>query len=197
MRHIWAKITRRSVAVAATLAGLAAFPVCAQTFQERLTLCLTCHGEKGQSEKPEVPSLGAQPAFYLLIQLYMFRERQRVVEVMNDATKGLTDEELRKLADTVSKLPQPQPVEGPVDNARMEGARVLIEQHRCNFCHQNLAGQENVPRLAGQREDYLVKTLHEYKTNIRRGYDASMAEVIYPLNDAQILDLAYFIAHAR
>jgi len=81
----------RSVAVAATLAGLAAFPVCAQTFQERLTLCLTCHGEKGQSENPEVPSLGAQPAFYLLIQLYMFRERQRVVEVMNDATKGLTD----------------------------------------------------------------------------------------------------------
>jgi len=187
----------RSLAVAASLAGLAAFPACAQTFQERLTLCLTCHGEKGQSAKPEVPSLGAQPALYLLIQLYMFRERQRVVEVMNDATKGLTDEELRKLADTVSKLPQPQPVEGPVDNARMEGARVLIEQHRCNFCHQNLAGQENVPRLAGQREDYLVKTLHEYKTNIRRGYDASMAEVIYPLNDAQILDLAYFIARAR
>src|ERR1700693_71018 len=52
------------------------------------------------------------------------------------------------------------------------------------------AGQENVPRLAGQREDYLVKTLHEYKTNIRRGYDASMEEVIYPLNNAQILDLA-------
>ena len=45
----------RSLAVAASLAGLAAFPACAQTFQERLTLCLTCHGEKGQSEKPEVP----------------------------------------------------------------------------------------------------------------------------------------------
>ncbi len=187
----------RSVAVAATLAGLAALPVCAQTFQERLTLCLTCHGEKGQSENPEVPSLGAQPAFYLLIQLYMFRERQRVVEVMNEATKGLTDDELRKLADIVSKLPPPAPVEGRADDARMERARVLIQQHRCNFCHQNLAGQENVPRLASQREDYLVKTLLEYKTNIRRGYDASMAEVIYPLNDAQILDLAYFIARAR
>ena len=187
----------RSVAVAATLAGLAALPVCAQTPQERLTLCLTCHGEKGQSENPEVPSLGAQPAFYLLIQLYMFRERQRVVEVMNEATKGLTDDELRKLADIFSNLPPPPRIEGPADDARMERARVLIQQHRCNFCHQNLAGQENVPRLASQREDYLVKTLLEYKTNIRRGYDASMAEVIYPLNDAQILDLAYFIARAR
>ena len=187
----------RRVAVAATLAGLAALPVCAQTSQERLTVCLTCHGEKGQSENPEVPSLGAQPAFYLLIQLYMFRERQRVVEVMNEATKALTDDELRNLADIVSKLPPPAPVEGPADDARMERARVLIQQHRCNFCHRNLTGRENVPRLAGQREDYLSKTLHEYKTNIRRGYDASMAEVMYPLNDAQILDLAYFIARAR
>ena len=187
----------RSLAAAALLAGLAAFPACAQTFQERLTLCLICHGEKGQSAKPEVPSPGAQPAFYLLIQLYMFRERQRVVELMNEATKGLTDDELRKLADIVSKLPPPAPAEGPADDSRMEKGRVLIQQHRCNFCHQNLAGQENVPRLAGQREDYLVKTLREYKTNTRRGYDASMAEVMYPLDDAQILDLAYFIARAR
>jgi cytochrome c553 len=47
----------------------------------------------------------------------MFRERHRVVEVMNEATKGLTDDELRKLADIVSKLPQPPPVEGPPDDA--------------------------------------------------------------------------------
>src|SRR2546425_4311353 len=132
---------------------MSAWPASGDTLEARVAACLACHGEKGQSENPEVPSLGAQPAFYLLIQLYMFRERQRVVEVMNEATKGLTDEELRKLADIVSKLPQPPPVEGPADNARMEGARVLIQQHRCNFCHQNLVGQENVPRIAGQRED--------------------------------------------
>jgi cytochrome c553 len=80
----------------------------------------------------------------------------------------------------------------------MERARALIEQHRCNFCHQgNYAGEQNVPRLAGQREDYLVKALREYKDNTRRGYDASMADVLHPLSDEQMLDLAYYFARLR
>ena len=60
-----------------------------------------CHGEKGQSAIPEVPSLGAQPAFYVTIQLYMFRERMRVVEPMNAMTKGLSDDDLRRMADVM------------------------------------------------------------------------------------------------
>ena len=39
------------------------------------------------------------------------------------------------------------------------------------------------PRLAGQREDYLVKALREYKNNTRRGYDPAMAEVLYAISD--------------
>ncbi len=35
-----------------------------------------------------------------------------------------------------------------------------------------------MPRIADQREDYLVKTLRDYKSNIRRGYDGTMAEVL-------------------
>jgi cytochrome c553 len=46
----------------------------AETFAERIAPCLDCHGEKGYSEQPVVPSLGGQPAPYLLIQLYLFRE---------------------------------------------------------------------------------------------------------------------------
>jgi cytochrome c553 len=57
-----------------------------------------------------------------------------------------------------------------------------------------LAGRDNVPRIAGQREDFLVKTMREYKGNIRAGYDASMADVLQPIPDADILDLAYFAA---
>ena len=80
----------------------------------------------------------------------------------------------------------------------MERIRALIDQHRCNFCHQgNYSGEQNVPRLAGQREDYLVKALREYKSNTRRGYDAAMADVFYQISDEQILDLAYYLARLR
>ena len=70
-----------------------------------------------------------------------------------------------------------------------------MAQNRCNFCHsQSFAGEQNVPRVAAQREDYLVKTLREYKNNSRRGYDASMADVLYSVNDEQIAALAHFLA---
>ena len=163
--------------------------------RQRLAPCLACHGEKGLSEQPEVPSLGAQPAFYVMVQLYMFRERLRPVEVMNAMTKGLTDDDLRSMADAIAKLPPPRPVEEPGDPTRLERARALIQQNRCNFCHNpDFSGAQQVPRLAGQREDYLVKALREYKNNTRRGYDPAMAEVLYALSDEQLLDLAYFLA---
>jgi cytochrome c553 len=40
---------------------LAALQVTATSLEERLAPCLACHGAKGQSDNPEVPSLGAQP----------------------------------------------------------------------------------------------------------------------------------------
>ena len=183
----------RGMMIAAILAGLS-LPAAAQSVEERLPTCLACHGDNGQSPTPEVPSLGGQPEFYLTIQLYMFREKLRVVEIMNETTKGLNDDDLRKMAAAIAKLPPPRPAAAP-DPARAERARALVAQHRCNFCHRpDFAGEQNAPRLAGQREDYLAKALREYKSNTRRGYDASMADVLYPISDEQILDLAHFLA---
>ncbi len=181
----------------AALLSLVALPAAAASLDERLAPCLACHGDKGQSTIPEVPSLGAQLAYYLLFQLYMFREKMRVVEPMNAMLKGLSDDDLQKMAATISQLPPPRPAAEPAEPARLERARALVQQHRCNFCHNEVfSGEKNVPRLAAQREDYLVKALSEYKNNTRRGYDAAMADVMYPLTDIDILDLAHFLARA-
>ena len=182
----------------AALVALAALPAFAATLDERLAPCFACHGDKGQSTRAEVPSLGAQQAFYVMTQLYMFREKMRVIEPMNGMMKGLSDDDLRGMADAISKLPPPLPTAEPPDPARLERARALIQQYRCNFCHnQDFSGEQNVPRLAGQREDYLVKALRDYKSDTRHAYDPLMADVIYPLTDADILDLAHFLSHLR
>jgi cytochrome c553 len=179
------------------LLASAALPAGAATLAERLAPCLACHGEKGQSENPEVPSLGAQPAPYTLIQLYLFREKQRKVELMNEYAKDLSDDDLRQFSDAIAKLPAPKP-EDAGDAARMQHGTALIQQHHCNVCHQsNLAGRDNVPHLAGQREDYLAKALREYKSNARVGYEPIMLEVMRPLSDADIADLAYAIARTK
>jgi cytochrome c553 len=178
--------------------GLIASPLSAETIQERAAPCFACHGEKGQSETENIPSLGGQQAPYALIQLFMFREKLRAFEPMNEMTKSFTDDDLRTFSDFIATLPKPAPPADAGDPARLARAQALIQQHRCNACHNtDFSGKDNVPRIADQREDYLAKTLREYKDNSRHGYDGTMAEVLQPVTVEQIADLAYFLARVR
>jgi cytochrome c553 len=182
----------------ASVLACAATAATAQTVPERLAPCLACHGENGTSSAPDVPSLGAQPAFYLMVQLIMFRERIRAIEPMSEMLKGASDDDLRRMAEAIAKLPPPRADARPADPARVARAQELVAQHRCNFCHNpDYSGHENVPRLAGQREDYLLKSLRGYKANTRRGYDAQMADVIEPLTDADFVDFAHYLARLK
>ena len=140
--------------------SLLASAASAQKFEERVAPCLDCHGEKGQSENENTPSLGAQQAPYALIQLYMFREKLRANEIMNDMAKPLSDDDLRTFSDFIAKLPKPAPPAEAGDAARMQRGQAAAQQHRCNTCHNpDYSGKENVPRIGNQREDYLAKAL--------------------------------------
>ena len=185
-----------AVVLAAFLAG--APPASAADLEDKLAPCLGCHGAQGQSEIENVPSLGAQPAPYTVIQLFMFREKMRVADPMNEMAKELSDNDLQSIADFCAKLAAPKPPADSEDPARLERARALAEQNHCNVCHRpDFSGRDNVPRLADQREDYLLKTLRDYKSGARRGYDASMAEVLQPIDDAQLVEFAYYLARLR
>lgn len=187
---------RKTIAVLA-LAFLAS-SANGQKFEERIAPCLACHGDKGQSENASTPSLGGQQAPYALIQLFMFRDKLRTNEIMNEMAKPLSDDDLRTFSDFIAKLPKPAPPADAGDPARMQRGQAAADQYRCNACHNpDYSGKENVPRIANQREDYLAKTLAEYKSNTRPGYDATMADVMAPVAPEQIADLAYYIARVR
>ena len=165
------------------------------TLDERLIPCLLCHGESGQSRIPGVPSLGGQPEFFLTVQLLMFRDKMRHIEPMTGMMKNWSDDDLRRAADILAKLPPPSREEAPLDPVRVDRARALIQQQHCNFCHNgDYSGAQNAPRLAGQREDYLLKALRDYRSNSRRAYDTSMADALEPLSDDALQDLAHYLA---
>jgi cytochrome c553 len=188
-------VSRREAVAAVLLLAVAAGGASAQDVQARLAPCLACHGASGTSQTPDVPSLGGQPAFYLTVQLLMFREGMRIAAPMNEMLHGAGDEDLRAMADALAELPAPKPNVPETSPARMAGARDLVQRNRCNVCHQpNFAGDENVPRIAGQREEYLLKSLRGYKDNTRRGYDSQMADVVASLTDPDFVELAYFLA---
>ena len=113
-------------------------------------------------------------------------------------SKPLSDDDLRTFSDFIAKLPKPQTPADPGDPARIQRAQAIVAQNHCNSCHKpDFAGTDNVPRLANQREDYLNKTLAEYKDNTRHGYDGTMADVMGEVPKEQIADLAYYISHYR
>jgi cytochrome c553 len=176
----------------------ATLPAAAASIEERAAPCLACHGEKGQSQTPEIPSLGAQRQDFVLVQLYMFREKLREVDIMNEMAKGMTDDDLRGFSEFISKLPAPSPPPDAPDPARSARAQDVIAKNRCNFCHApDFAGQDQIPRIAAQREDYLLKSLRGYKSGERRAYDPAMSSVVEPLNDQDFIDLAYYLARVK
>jgi cytochrome c553 len=182
----------------ALMFAVVAGPAASEKHEERAAPCLACHGEHGQSETENTPSLGGQQPPYALIQLFMFREKLRVFEPMNEMAKPLSDDDLRAFSEFIGKLSKPAAPADAGDPARMARGQALAAQHRCNACHNpDFSGKENVPRVANQREDYLSKTMREYKDNSRHGYDGTMAEVLQPVTAEQIADLAYYLARVR
>ena len=141
---------------------------------------------EGPVRDREHPLARRQQAPYTLIQLFMFREKLRTFEPMNEMAKALTDDDLRVFSEFIARLPKPALPADAGEPARLQRGQALAQQHRCDTCHNpDLSGKENVPRIANQREDYLAKTLGEYKDNSRHGYDGSMADVMGPITPSR------------
>jgi len=177
----------------AALADIAA----ADTLPDRLKQCAACHGEDGNSKMENIPSLAGQPELFLTNQMILIRERVRRSEVMEPFVKGLKDDEIVALAAHYARL-EPEPSGETVDQAVVARGAGLAQALRCGSCHHaTYAGQEQIPRLARQRIDYLIKSLVEYRSGIRSGIDTSMNGVMYGVSGADIRALAHYVASLR
>jgi cytochrome c553 len=166
---------------------------------EKIEACLACHGATGTSQTPLAPSLGGMPSFYVVAQLFLFRGGRRSSEVMEPMAKDLTDSDLTSLADAISKLPPPKASQEGLDEKKFSQGKAVVGKEHCGSCHgADFSGEKNVPRIANQREDYLLKALREYKGNKRVGYgNAVMPETVSGLSDAELGDIAYYLARFR
>jgi cytochrome c553 len=169
------------------------WPALGQTQEKLLSTCLACH----QSQQPETPHLGGQPSFFLVAQLFLFREGRRDNVVMTAMAKNLTNDDLRDLSEAIAKLPPPPPPQGKPDAARLARAEKVAAARHCARCHNpDYSGHDNVPRLAHQREDYLLKALRDYRSGRRIGYgNAAMAETVAGLADEDLAALAQMLAY--
>ena len=163
--------------------------------QDRIATCKGCHGPDGNSVTPGVPSLAGQPKIFLENQMILFREELRRSPVMTPILAGIKDPEIIGLAEHFSKLPGKPVAQEPAEKALMEKGRLLGRKLRCNVCHvSNYHGQKQMPRLAGQREEYLQSEMLAYRDGKRSGGDTIMAAALYGVKDEEIRALAHFLS---
>jgi len=158
--------------------------------------CAGCHGANGVSQTPLTPSLAGEPDEFVQWQLVYFRSGARKSEVMRPIAEALHNEEIRNLGAYYASLPPPKPQPTSASDALAQSGERLAARHRCKSCHSDdYSGFRAAARLAGQREDVLLKALREFKTGTRVGSGvASMADVTYELNDSDMQALAHFMA---
>ncbi|KJC61940.1 cytochrome C [Bradyrhizobium sp. LTSPM299] len=164
--------------------------------KEKAEVCSGCHGENGLSQTENIPSLAGQLDQFIQWQLVFFRAGARKNEQMQPIVEQLSNEDIRDLGAYFAALP---PFKGTKDDNPdlSEKGKQAAAGRRCASCHTDtFVGTKAVARIAGQREEYLVKALHDYKSGVRSGgAQAAMADVAYPLSDEEITALAHYLAH--
>ena len=165
--------------------------------KQKAELCISCHGEGGISQTENIPSLAGQPDQFIQWQLVFFRAGARKNEQMQPVIEQINNEDIRNLGAYFASLTPPKATK-PDDNPDLskKGAQAAAGR-RCASCHTDTyAGTKAVARIAGQREEYLQKALHDYKTSLRSGGGmAAMADVAYPLSEEEIVALSHYLAH--
>jgi cytochrome c553 len=164
--------------------------------KEKAEICAGCHGDNGISQTENIPSLAGQLDQFIQWQLVFFRAGTRKNEQMQPIVEQLNNDDIRNLGAYFAQLAPPK-ASKPDDNPDLskKGAQAAAGR-RCASCHtDSFAGTKAVARIAGQREEYLVKALRDYKSGVRAGGAmAAMADIAYPLSEEEIEALAHYLA---
>jgi cytochrome c553 len=157
-------------------------------------LCAACHGKDGRSQQAAVPSLAGQHNDYIVLALYQFRAGHRPSALMAPIAATLTDTDLGNLAAYYSALKPWGPERSPGASAGADGP-ALTQQLHCVQCHgPGLAGQDSVPRIAGQKIDYLTAQLRAFRAGNRGDIDGNMTSAASQLTDGEIDTLADYVS---
>ena len=166
----------------------------AEAGRRKAAACAACHGPDGNATIPGTPSIAGQPTLFTHWQLIKFRDGRRKDPQMSPFAANLSDGDMADLAAFyATQRPKRRP--GEVDAAKVAAGRRLADVHHCTSCHRpGLVGHEQVPRLAGQDLAYLLRLLRGFKTQTASDLDGAMTMAAQPLTDADIQNIAHFIA---
>jgi cytochrome c553 len=163
--------------------------------RKKAEACVACHGPNGNSTQPQFPILAGQTARYLYLQLKDFKEGRRSEPQMEPFVKDLSREDMFDLSAFFAAQKLRTAAGFKPDPAKAERGKKKADEVLCTMCHLGgFMGQNEIPRVAGQHYDYIVKQMKDFKTAKRTNDAGNMASVSKTLSDRDIDDLAHYLA---
>jgi cytochrome c553 len=176
------------------LAALAVPSAQAQGIEEKAQICSACHGEAGIPEDKATPIIWGQHQGYLYFQLRDYKRGNRKNEQMSAVTETIERDDMLALAEYFSKKPWPK-LEAP--RAGEAAARQALQANAaigCTACHPvEYQGGGTGPRLAGQGQDYLARTMGEFRSK-ERANNPGMTSLMLAISQDDIAALAQYLA---
>ena len=188
------------VPVVAGFLSLAVLPASAQDIaagKAKSQACAACHGVDGNSPSGQFPNLAGQTWRYIYVQLKDYKEGRRSDPVMTPMATSLSRQEMIDIANYFAAQPA-KPSTFKADEGKIKLGKAKADETLCSMCHLGaFAGQNEIPRVAGQQYEYIVKQMRDFKARTRTNDAGNMTSVAQTLNEADIENLAHYITSLR
>ncbi|MGS0757444.1 c-type cytochrome [Roseateles sp. GG27B] len=189
-----------SIFIAAAMAVSLQAPAAAQDIEAgrvKSQVCAACHGVDGNSAVGTFPNLAGQSWRYIYIQLKDYKEGRRTHEIMSAMALPLSRQDMIDIGNYfAAQVPKPSSFQADPDKIKLGMAKA--NETLCAMCHLGaFAGQNEIPKVAGQQYDYVVKQLHDFKARTRTNDAGNMTSVAQTLSDEDIVNLSHYITSIR
>jgi cytochrome c553 len=162
--------------------------------QEQIQLCAACHGENGVPQEKTIPIIWGQTLGYQYLQLKDYKNGDRKNDQMTPIVEKLERQDLLALAEYFSKKPWPHTAAPAAPPQVAQTAARANTAVGCTGCHQGqYQGEGTQPRLAGQNQAYLLKTLLEIRSG-ERGNNPGMTTLMKATSPEDIQAMAEYLA---
>jgi len=161
--------------------------------KKKAEACVACHGPGGNSAVGAFPTLAGQNARYIYLQLRDYKEGRRKNPMMSPVAAGLEKQDMHDLAAYFASQKQARST-FKAEPERIKAGAAKAEESLCAMCHLGgMAGQNEVPRLAGQHPDYIVTQLKNFKARERTNDAGNMTSLAQTLSEEDITNLSHWI----
>lgn len=186
----------RAAITALFMLAAVSFGVQAQDIEagkKKAEACVACHGTNGNSPSGAFPTIAGQNARYIYLQLRDYKEGRRKNPMMSAIAAGLEKQDMQDLAAYFASQKQAR-TGFKAEPERIKAGAAKAEESLCAMCHLGgMAGQNEVPRLAGQHPEYIITQLKNFKARERTNDAGNMTSLAQTLSEEDITNLAHWI----